>query len=163
MPLSVLHYPDPLLHQACDSVDDFGDNLRTLVDNLFQTMYAAPGLGMTAAHVGIQKRIVIVDLDAPNAPQTFINPQIVDMSDTLQTFDEGSVCMPGATAPIKRPDTITMTWQDVDGKEHDGPFTGFMATVLQHEIDQLNGMFWLDRLSKLKRDMVVKRWRKLEA
>ncbi len=165
--LTLLRYPDPGFAQVAAPFDTIDDDARQLADDLLAVMYAAPGLGLSACHAGVFKRLVVVDLaaadGAPKAPQVFFNPVITSRSDRPQTFDEGSVCMPGVTVKIGRPDRIEMHWLDRHGQAQSGPFDGFLATVLQHEIDQLDGVFFLERASKLKRDRALARWKKLGA
>jgi peptide deformylase len=158
--LKILRYPDPGLSQPCKAVESFDDALRSLADDLLDTMRAAPGVGITAAHVGIYTRLVVLELSASAGPLFYVNPEIVETGTQAIIHTEGSVSMPGATEEIERPAKVRLRWQDLSGAVHEDDFTGFHAVCLQHEIDQLDGLFWLRRLSRIKRDRVIKRWQK---
>lgn len=156
----LLRYPDPALSRACLPVERFDEALRTLAADLLDTMRAAPGVGITAAHIGVLQRIVVLELDPKLGPRTFINPEITWFSEETEKHTEGSVCMPGATDEIVRPAAIRLAYQDLDGIRHDEEMRGFTAICMQHEIDQLDGIFWIQRLSRLKRERLVKKWLK---
>ncbi|WP_165219677.1 peptide deformylase [Affinirhizobium pseudoryzae] len=156
----ILRYPDPRLSLSCQPVTAFDTTLQTLCDDLLQTMRAAPGVGITAAHVGELLRVSVIQLE-PDAPLLIhINPQIISASAEQQRFTEGSVSMPGFTEEVERPARIRFGFQDVSGAAHEAEADGFLATCIQHEIDQLDGIFWLKRLSRLKRDRLIKKWEK---
>lgn len=157
--LTILQYPDPRLKTPAVPVTRFDDALSTLADNLLETLRAAPGVGITACHVGIFERVVVIELK-PGEPRLYINPEIEAFSDERMTATEGSVSMPGVTDDIERPRAIRLHWQDLEGKRHEGVMSGFEAVCMQHEIDQLDGIFWLQRLSRLKRERLVKRFQK---
>lgn len=156
----LLRYPDPALSLACLPVEHFDEPLRTLSADLLQTMRAAPGVGITAAHVGVLLRVVVLELDPKLGPRTFVNPEIGWFSEETEKHTEGSVCMPGATEEIVRPAAIRFTYRDLDGTRHEEEMRGFPAICMQHEIDQLDGIFWIDRLSRLKRERIVRKFRK---
>ncbi|MGV8936922.1 MAG: peptide deformylase [Allorhizobium sp.] len=156
----IIFYPDPALSTPCAEIIEFGPSLQALADDLFETMLAAPGVGITAAHVGITRRLVVLNLDALGGRRDYINPHVVWASDELMTHAEGSVSMPGVTEDVTRPSAITLRYQDLVGIAQEETLDGFAAVCLQHEIDQLNGIFWLQRLSRLKRDRLIKKWRK---
>lgn len=161
MPIrQILAYPDPRLSQKCEVVTDFDNETRLLCDDLLATMQVAPGVGITAAHVGILRRISVIQLASTERLHVHINPEIVSASTGMQRFTEGSVSMPGITDEIERPARITFRYQDGTGAWHEEEADGFLSTCIQHEIDQLNGVFWLKRLSRLKRDRAIKRWEK---
>lgn len=141
----------------------FDDDLRQLATDLLQAMRAAPGVGITAAHVGISMRLVVIELDAADGVRTYINPEVTWTSAETIDHMEGSVCMPGATEKVTRPSGIRFHYQDIDGLSHEEEANGFLAVCIQHEIDQLDGIFWLQRLSKLKRDRLIKKWEKGES
>ncbi len=162
-PLAILRYPDARLKVACAPVVAFDDDLRRLSSDLLQAMRTAPGVGITAAHVGIMKRVVVIELQPGETIRTLINPEIVWSSPQTARHLEGSVCMPGATEEVVRPSGIRYTYRDIDGAHHEDTADGFLAACIQHEIDQLDGIFWLQRLSKLKRDRLVKKWEKGES
>ena len=157
--LTILRYPDPGLRTPAREVTAFDDRLSALADDLLETMRAAPGVGITACHVGIFERVVVIELK-PGEPRVYINPEIEAFSDERMTATEGSVSMPGVTDEIDRPRAIRLAWQDLEGRRHEGVMTGFEAVCMQHEIDQLNGLFWLQRLSRIRRERLVKRFQK---
>lgn len=157
--LPILTYPAPGLKTPAKPVTDFDDRLATLADDLLETMRAAPGVGITACHVGVFERVVVIELK-PGEPRVYVNPVIEAFSEERMTATEGSVSMPGVTDEIDRPRAIRLHWQDLEGKKHEGVMTGFEAVCMQHEIDQLDGIFWLQRLSRLRRERLVKRFQK---
>ena len=136
----------------------FDAALRELAADLVETMRAAPGVGITAAHIGVFSRLVVIELD--KGPVVYVNPEILWASEEAMTHTEGSVSMPGITEDVTRPRKIGYRYQDLDGDWHDTTADGFLAICIQHEIDQLDGIFWLLRLSKLKRDRLIKKWEK---
>lgn len=157
--LPILTYPAPGLKTPATPVTVFDDRLATLADDLLETMRAAPGVGITACHVGIFERVVVIELKH-GEPRVYVNPVIEAFSEERMTATEGSVSMPGVTDEIDRPRAIRLHWQDLEGRKHEGVMTGFEAVCMQHEIDQLDGIFWLQRLSRLKRERLVKRFQK---
>jgi peptide deformylase len=163
--------PDPVLRQISKPVETFDDELKTLVADMFETMYEAPGIGLAAVQVGIPIRLLVIDLQEPREeggepvrdPRVFINPEILWHSDTEVPYTEGCLSVPEQYAEVMRPDKIRARWQDVDGKSHEEEIDGLLAICLQHEMDHLNGVLFIDHLSRLKRDMVLKKlakWRK---
>jgi peptide deformylase len=158
----IVKYPDPRLRQPAEPVLRFDDDLRTLVDDIYETMLAAPGIGITGPHLGIARRIVVIQLAATEPRRVYINPVVISSSGDPKRNMEGSVSMPGVTDDIERPARVGVRYQDVDGREHIEDADGLLAVCLQHEIDQLDGIFWLQRLSPLRRERVVKRYHKLQ-
>ena len=156
----IVTYPDPRLRQAADAVETFDKALADLCTDLEETMRAAPGIGITAPHIGIGLRVMVVALDGQPA-QYFINPQVISTSDKLARFAEGSISMLGVTEEIERPARVVVAYQDRDGHKQSIDAEGLMAVCLQHEIDQLDGIFWLQRLSRLRRERVLKRFEKV--
>ena len=156
---SILRYPDPGLSIHCEPVTAFDNDLKSLVEDLTDTMRAAPGVGITGAHIGIYKRVFVLEL-SPGELQVFVNPVIVNRSSETSKFTEGSVSMPGFTEEVERPAAVTLEYTDISGKTHTLEAQGFLSTCIQHEIDQLDGMFWLKRLSRIKRDRLIKKWEK---
>ena len=155
--------PDARLRQKSEPVTAFDARLRTLVDDMFETMYAAPGIGLAAIQIGVPLRVVTMDLakkDDPKAPQVFINPQIVSSSDQKDIYEEGCLSIPDYYEEVERPAVVKVKYLDLDGKAHEVEADGLLATCLQHEIDHTNGVLFIDYLSKLKRDMVVKKFKK---
>lgn len=156
---SIVPYPHPALSTPCETVTQFGPELEALSQDLLETMRAAPGVGITGAHIGISQRIFVLEL-TPGNVRIYINAGILETSDETMRHMEGSVSMPGFTEEVERPSTVKVRFQDVAGGWHEEQATGFHAICIQHEIDQLNGMFWLKRLSKLKRDRLIRKWEK---
>ncbi|WP_310203507.1 peptide deformylase [Ancylobacter sp. 3268] len=154
-------FPDRRLSTAAMPVTAFDDELRRLALDLVDTLRAAPGIGITAGHVGVPLRVVVLELPDDPEPSLYINPELVWVSEETQRHAEGSVSMPGATEEIERPAKIRLRFQDLDGTFHEEEAQGLRAVCHQHEIDQLDGIFWLQRLSRLKRERVVKRYEKL--
>ena len=155
----ILPYPHPGLSEICEPVTVFDGQLRDLVGDLIDTMRAAPGVGITAAHIGVKKRVFVLEL-TPGTVLTYVNPEIIGRATQTMRHVEGSVSMPGFTDEVERPSKIEVRFQDIDGTEHRQAVEGFHAICIQHEIDQLDGIFWVKRLSKLKRDRLVKKWEK---
>jgi peptide deformylase len=156
----ILRFPDPRLSEACQPVTLFDAALAGLCDDLLDTMRAAPGVGITAAHIGVLQRVSVIQLLPGEPVLLHVNPQILSASSQTQRFTEGSVSMPGFTEDVERPAAIRFCYQDVTGSMHEEEADGFLATCIQHEIDQLDGIFWLKRLSRLKRDRLVRKWEK---
>jgi peptide deformylase len=162
MPLRpIVRYPDPRLALLAQPVTIFDDRLRELADDLLDTLHAAPGIGITAPHVGISLRVVVLDLDALIGARTYINPEIVWASPETITHQEGSVSMPGVNDDVLRHARIRIRYQDLEGESNTEQSDGLRAVCHQHEIDQLNGMLWIERLSRLKRTRLIKRFEKL--
>jgi peptide deformylase len=166
--------PDPVLRQISKPVEVFDDALKTLVSDMFETMYAAPGIGLAAVQVGVPIRLLVIDLQEPEEeggepvrdPRVFINPEILWHSDDEVPYTEGCLSVPEQYAEVMRPDRIRATWRDVDGNAHEEEIDGLLAVCLQHEMDHLDGVLFIDHLSRLKRDMVLKKlakWRKEQA
>ncbi|EGL62023.1 peptide deformylase [Agrobacterium sp. ATCC 31749] len=155
----ILPYPHAGLSGICAPVAAFDDHLRELATDLIDTMRAAPGVGITAAHIGVMQRVFVLEL-TPGTILTYINPEITSQSPQTIRHVEGSVSMPGFTDEVERPSTVEVRFQDITGAEQTETAEGFHAICIQHEIDQLDGIFWLKRLSRLKRDRLVKKWEK---
>ncbi|TCS08865.1 MULTISPECIES: peptide deformylase [unclassified Rhizobium] len=159
----ILRYPHPGLKTLCAPVTAFDSVLSRLADDLLQTMRAAPGVGITAAHIGVFERLTVLELDKADGVRTYVNPQITWFSDETMVHMEGSVSMPGATGEVTRPNAIRFRYQDLDGQQHEEEASGFLAICVQHEVDQLDGIFWLQRLSRLKRDRLIRKWEKAKS
>ena len=163
--LPIIETPDPILRQISSPVEEVTDELRALIDDMFETMYAAPGIGLAAIQVGVPKRLLVIDLQEPEEeggeavrdPLVFINPEILEESDTLQVYSEGCLSVPEMYAEVERPDRIRARWLDRDGKQHEKELDGLLAICLQHEMDHLEGILFIDHLSRLKRDMILKK------
>ncbi len=161
-PLIIL--PDPLLRQISKPVERVDAGLLKFAGDMLDTMYDAPGIGLAAIQVGEPLRLVVIDLakeDEPPAPQVFINPEIVASGSGSNVHEEGCLSIPDYYAEVERPDTVTVRYLDRDGKQQEIAADGLLATCLQHEIDHLNGVLFIDHISKLKRDMVVRKFKKL--
>jgi peptide deformylase len=161
-PLIIL--PDPLLRLVSKPVERVDEPLRKLASDMLDTMYDAPGIGLAAIQVGEPLRMLVLDLakeDEPKNPQIFINPEIVEHSDERSTYEEGCLSIPDYYAEVERPAKVRVNYLDRDGKAQELTAEGLLATCLQHEIDHLNGVLFIDHISKLKRDMVVKKFKKL--
>jgi peptide deformylase len=156
----ILRYPHPGLKTVCAPVTDFDDDLKTLAGDLLETMRAAPGVGITAAHIGVFSRLFVLELSKADGVRNYVNPEIISSSATLVRQTEGSVSMPGATEEVERPASIRLRYQTLSGEMKEEDANGFLAICIQHEIDQLEGIFWLQRLSKLKRDRLIRKWEK---
>jgi peptide deformylase len=157
----VVMFPNPLLRTPAAHVAQFDPELKQTATDLLETMRAAPGIGITAPHIGLLKRIVVIQLSSREAPLTFINPEIVWTSDDRARAQEGSISMPGIMEEIERPARVKVSYQDLTGAEQRVEASGLLSVCLQHEIDQLNGIFWIERLSRLKRERAIKRFEKL--
>jgi len=168
----IVEVPDPRLREISKPVEKVDEEVRALVSDMFETMYDAPGIGLAAIQVGVPKRILVIDLQEPadpedpeskpvKDPRVFINPEIVEASDQEVPYTEGCLSVPDQYAEVDRPDRIRARWLDIDGKPHDEVIEGLLAVCLQHEMDHLNGVLFIDHLSRLKRDMILKKLAKL--
>ena len=163
--LPIVEVPDPRLRQISSPVEKVDDDIRALVTDMFETMYAAPGIGLAAIQVGVPKRILVIDLQEPaeeggdpvKDPRVFINPEIVEHSNEDVPYTEGCLSVPDQYAEVDRPERIRARWLDLDGKAHEEVITGLLATCLQHEMDHLEGILFIDHLSRLKREMILKK------
>ena len=159
----ILILPDKRLRQVSEPVKKVDAGIRALVEDMFETMYEAPGIGLAAIQVGTPKRVVTMDLakkDDPKNPQVFINPEVVWTSEEKAVYEEGCLSIPEYYGDVERPAQVKVKYLDLDGKPHELEASGLLATCLQHEIDHLNGVLFIDHLSKLKRDRVVKKFAK---
>lgn len=158
----LVKYPNPLLRAVAEQITSFDVELHCLTIDLLETMRAAPGIGITAPHIGILKRVVVLELSPDEGVKTYINPEIIWASDETIHHQEGSVSMPGVVEEVERHARIRIRYQDLTGTEHIEESDGLRAVCHQHEIDQLNGIFWIQRLSRLRRDRLIKRYEKLQ-
>ncbi len=158
---SLVRYPDPRLAIMARPVTIFDDALRELAQDLLDTVRAAPGIGITAPHIGVFQRVVVLELDARDGVRTYVNPEIEWASPEMIEHREGSVSMPGVNDDVQRHARVRISFQDLDGNMQTEESDGLRAVCHQHEIDQLNGLFWIQRLSRLKRDRLVKKYEKL--
>lgn len=180
----IIEVPDPQLKVVSEPVTRFDDELKTLVADMFETMYEAPGIGLAAIQVGVPLRVLVIDLQPDDEdaepelchshgghehyhqptkkePRVFINPELFDPSEEHAIYNEGCLSVPEIYAEVERPAHIRARWQDVDGNVHEENIDGLLATCLQHEMDHLEGILFIDHLSRLKRNMALKKLEKL--
>jgi peptide deformylase len=160
-PLIIL--PDPVLRQVSKPIERVDADLQRLVDDMLETMYDAPGIGLAAIQVGVARRMLVIDLSKEGEekqPLVFINPEIVSSSDERSVYEEGCLSIPDYYAEVERPAKVTAKYLDREGKEQSVEADGLLATCLQHEIDHLNGVLFIDHISRLKREMVIKKFTK---
>ena len=175
----ILEVPDPRLKTVSTPVDRFDDDLRALVDDMVETMYDSPGIGLAAIQVGVPLRVLVIDLQPEDEeaepvpcdhdghhhhhqptkkePRVFINPEILDPSPDFSIYQEGCLSVPDIYAEVERPAACRVRWQDLDGIVHEEAMEGLMATCIQHEMDHLEGVLFIDHLSRLKRNMAIKK------
>lgn len=156
----IVKFPDPRLRTVAEPVTSFDDDLRMLAADLLDTMRKAPGIGITAPHIGVPKRLVVLELSAEDGVRTYVNPKIVWASADMVGHQEGSVSMPGISEEIERHARVRLSYQDLNGVEQMEEADGLLAICHQHEIDQLDGIFWLQKLSRLKRERLIRRYEK---
>jgi len=162
----ILIHPDPRLKKVAKPVPDLSDQLRVLADDMLETMYDAPGIGLAAPQVGLLTRLIVLDCikeeGAAPRPMAMFNPEVVASSDDLSTYEEGCLSIPEQYADVTRPAEVTVRWVDRDGNEQQEDFGGLWATCLQHEIDHLEGKLFIDYLKPLKRQMITRKMVKLK-
>ncbi len=161
MPLrNIVIEPDPILRKKSENLEKVDDELKKLLDEMLETMYAAPGIGLAAVQIGILKRLIVIDISKENEkknPLFLINPKIISKSESTSIYEEGCLSLPGHFAEIERPAECKIKYLDYNGKEKEMTAKGLLSTCIQHEIDHLNGVLFIDYLSKLKKDMIVKK------
>ena len=179
----ILEVPDPRLKTVSEPVTEFDDELNTLVSDMFDTMYAANGIGLAAIQVGVPKRVLVIDLQPEDEeaepvecdhdgtahthpatrkePRVFVNPEILDPAEELASYQEGCLSVPDVFADVDRPTTCRVRYQDLEGETHEEDMDGLMAVCIQHEMDHLEGVLFIDHLSRLKRSMALKKLKKL--
>ena len=155
----ILIEPDPILRKKCKPLENVDDDVRKLMNDMLETMYKAPGIGLAAIQVGILKRIVVIDIskEEKKNPLFLANPEIIYKSKNTSVYEEGCLSLPGQFAEIERPAECHIKYIDYNGKEKKLETKGLLATCIQHEIDHLNGILFIDYLSKLKKDMIIKK------
>ena len=156
----ILIEPDPILRKKCEPLEKVDKEIKKLMDDMLETMYAAPGIGLAAIQVGILKRLVVIDIskaEEKKNPIFLINPQIIHKSKKTSVYEEGCLSLPGQFAEIERPAECTLKYVDYNGREKELKAEGLLATCVQHEVDHLNGTLFIDYLSKLKKDMIIKK------
>ncbi|WP_095595129.1 peptide deformylase [Actibacterium pelagium] len=162
----ILIHPDPRLKKVCDPVDDLSDELRTLADDMLETMYDAPGVGLAAPQIGKLHRLIVLDCvkeegEEPR-PLIMFNPEVIASSDETNVYEEGCLSIPDQYAEVTRPKVVDVSWIDRDGNQQQETFDGLWATCVQHEIDHLNGKLFIDYLKPLKRQMITRKMQKLK-
>ncbi|MDN3638014.1 peptide deformylase [Simiduia curdlanivorans] len=159
--LDILEFPDPRLRTLAKPVTDVNDEVRTLIDDMFETMYACPGIGLAATQINVHKRIVVIDIsEEQNQPMVFINPTVDVLDQETGSYDEGCLSVPGFYESVERPVHIRVKALDRDGKSFEMVPDGLLATCIQHELDHLNGKLFVDHISNLKRDRIRKKLEK---
>ena len=159
----IIILPDKRLRQISDPVKTVDADVRALIDDMFETMYEAPGVGLAAVQVGVLKRVITADTakkDEPKQPRALLNPEIIWSSEEKGTYEEGCLSIPEYYEEVERPLQVKVRYMDLDGKMQEIEADGLLATVLQHEIDHINGVLFIDHISKLKRDRVIKKYAK---
>lgn len=167
--LEIVEIPDARLRAVSKPVDQVDDAVRQLIADMTDTMYDAHGIGLAAIQVGIEQRVVVIDLQAEEDedgkpirnPRAYVNPEILEVSEDLSSYSEGCLSIPEQYADVVRPARCRVRWLDETGATHEEELDGLLATCMQHEIDHLNGVLFIDHISRLKRDMVVKKLNKL--
>lgn len=161
----ILTIPDPVLRKKAALVERVDDELRKLMDDMLATMYDAPGVGLAAPQIGILRRVIVLDAardDDPPDPIVMANPKILTLSDEMRVHEEGCLSIPDVTAEVERPAKARVAFLDREGKVQERELQGLLSTIVQHEIDHLNGVLFIDYLSRLKRNMIVKRFTKVK-
>ena len=156
--------PDPILKEVSQPVEKVDDELRELMDDMLDTMYAADGIGLAAVQIGVPKCVIVMDLAGPDEepnPRYFVNPVLSDPSDTLRPYEEGCLSVPAVFDEVERPDRVRVQYLDYDGNERDEIAEGMFAVCIQHEMDHLEGILFIDHLSRLKRTRAVDKVKKL--
>ena len=152
--------PDPILRKESAPIEKVDNDLRKLLDDMLETMYAAPGIGLAAVQIGILKRLIVIDISKDKEkknPLFLINPEIVSKSKNTSMYEEGCLSLPGHFAEIERPSECQINFLDYNGKKKEITAQGLLSTCIQHEVDHLNGILFIDYLSKLKKDMIIKK------
>ena len=158
--LPIIIAPDPRLKLRCRPVESVDDDIRRLMDDMLETMYLAPGIGLAAPQVGVAKRVIVVDVsrkDEPREPIRMANPEIVAASQEMASYEEGCLSLPEHYADVERPTAVTVRYLDAAGKRREETFEDLAATCIQHEIDHLDGMLFVDHISALKRNMILRK------
>lgn len=163
--LDIITLPDPMLRQTSEPVERVDDELRKLMDDMLETMYDAPGIGLAGIQVAVPRRVLVLDVgerenEGPQ-PICMVNPEIVARGDEMRGYEEGCLSIPDVHVEIERPSTVTVRYIDRDGEQRELEAEGILATAVQHEIDHLDGRLIIDFMSRLKRDMVIRKFKKI--
>ena len=160
MKRNIIIEPDPILRKTSEPIEKVDNSIRKLMQEMLETMYAAPGIGLAAVQVGILKRLIVIDISKDkekNEPLFLINPEILEKSETTSIYEEGCLSLPEQFAEIERPAECSLKYLDLNGNQKNLKATGLLSTCIQHEVDHLNGVLFIDYLSKLKKDIIVKK------
>jgi peptide deformylase len=164
--LPIIKLPDPILREKSLPVEMIDAEVRAFANDMLETMYAAPGVGLAAPQVGVLRRIIVADTvrdeETPKSPIILINPEIVSVGDDLRVYEEGCLSIPEMYAEVERPTLVCVRYVNIEGEQREEEFQDLLATVVQHEIDHLNGVLFIDHLSRLKRDLLVKKFLKAQ-
>jgi len=164
--LPIIKLPDPILREKSLPVETVDESTRAFLNDMLETMYAAPGIGLAAVQVGVLRRMLVIDIargeDEPKKPLMLINPEIVLKGETPRVHEEGCLSIPEMYAEVERPALVRVRYVDIEGKQREEDFEDLLATVVQHEIDHLNGTLFIDHLSRLKRDLLIKKYYKAQ-
>ena len=157
--IPIICIPDPVLREVAAPVGEVTDGVRRLLDDMVETMYDAPGIGLAAPQVNVSERLIVMDCGADDSPELYkmINPEIIARSEDSAILEEGCLSIPKQTAEVKRPAVVDVRYTDIEGAEQTLRCEGLLATCVQHEIDHLDGVLFIDHISRLKRDMIVRR------
>jgi peptide deformylase len=157
--IPIIKVPDPILRQVATPVDEITDGVRQLLDDMAATMYDAPGIGLAAPQINVSQRLVVIDCGKDDAPELYkmVNPEIISLSDKRAVLEEGCLSIPDQTADVERPADVTVQYLDETGARQTLTADGLLAACIQHEIDHLNGVLFIDHISRLKRDMILRR------
>ena len=157
---NIIIEPDPILRKKCEPLEKMDANTKKLMDDMLETMYQAPGIGLAAVQIGILKRLVVIDIskdEEKKNPIFLINPEIINLSEQTSVYEEGCLSLPGQFAEVERPAECILKYIDYYGKEKELKADGLLSTCIQHEVDHLNGILFIDYLSKLKKDMIIRK------
>ncbi len=163
--LEILTAPDPVLKKKAEPVTEVTDEIRTLLDDMSDTMYDAPGIGLAAPQVGVLKRVIVIDVhDEDEEPKLYkmINPEVIWESEVHGTYEEGCLSVPQSYSEVERPAQVKVKYLDENGDEHEIEADGMLATCVQHEIDHLNGTLFIDHISRIKRSIIIRKLQKLK-
>jgi peptide deformylase len=164
--LPIIKLPDPILREKSLPVETIDADVRAFLNSMLETMYAAPGVGLAAVQVGVLRRMLVLDIvrdeDQPKKPMMLVNPEIVSLGSEPRLHEEGCLSIPEMYAEVERPGLVRVRYVDVEGQQREEDFQDLLATVVQHEIDHLNGVLFIDHLSRLKRDLLVKKFYKAQ-
>ncbi|WP_324751507.1 peptide deformylase [Roseovarius sp. Pro17] len=166
MKMPILIHPDPRLKKICEAVTDVTGDMHRLAEDMLETMYDAPGIGLAAPQVGVLSRLIVMDCikeeGATPRPMVMFNPEVTASSEAMNVYEEGCLSIPDQFADVTRPAEVEVRWVDMDGNEQSAGFDGLWATCVQHEIDHLNGKLFIDHIGPMKRQLITRRMQKLK-